>query len=247
MQSGLGRGAAAAAAAGAGGGRGGRLFGARIGRSGGEGMGASVSALGGVRELASGPGTPAAKAQKGAAGGNANKAKKSKGGAEKSASEHLTKFIFAAEEARAFKPQFSEEQLAEHAKIALTYQRKMTELNNKLNKDLTNKIWLQQEALRALPENLRLKAEIIDEATPPPDRPWPMWATPPIKDFDARQYTGKNKDGEEEEDDEEVGAGAGVGGAGAGAAPGGGSAAAAPTAASPPRAPAAAAAPAPQK
>jgi len=159
----------------------------------------------GRRSLATAPPASGSKAQNANA---ANKAKKAKG-AEKSASEHLTKFLFSAQEARAYKPDYSEAELAEHAKIALTYQRKLTELSNQLNKDLSTKIWLQQEALRALPDNLRAKAEEIDEAPPPPDRPWPIWATPPIKDFDVRQYTGKKTEGEEE-DDEDEGAGSKV-------------------------------------
>lgn len=151
-----------------------------------------------TKPAASRAATPnAAKSAKG--GTNANKAKKAKGGSEKQASESLTKFLTAAEEAKAFKPKFSEEELAEHATIARTYQRKLTELNNKLGKDLTNKIWLQQEALRAMPDNLRAKAEQIDDTPPPPDRPWPLWDTPPVKDFDAKQFTGRKGDEGEEE------------------------------------------------
>ena len=61
---------------------------------------------------------------------------------------------------------------------------------------MTNKIWLQQDALAALPENLRNQAIEIDETPPPADRPWPFFATPPIKEFDPQAYEGK-KDNED--------------------------------------------------
>lgn len=58
---------------------------------------------------------------------------------------------------------------------------------------MTDKIWLQQEALRALPPDLRMEAEIIDETPFPIDRPMPFWDTPPIPDFDPLDYVGKSK------------------------------------------------------
>ena len=90
---------------------------------------------------------------------------------------------------------FTEEELSNHARIGKEYQRQSTIRNNQMEKDLTTKIWLQQDALAALPESLRGHALIVDEKPPPPDRPWPFFATPPIKDFDPHAYEGK-KDNE---------------------------------------------------
>ena len=166
----------------------------------------STNAAGGSVPAANKVATPnAAKATKGkgVGGPNANKAKKGKGSSEKAEAEHLTKFMMAAEEAKSFKPQFTEEELIEHAKIARTYQRNMTKMQNKLNKDLSDKIWLQQEALRALPDNLRIKAEMLDETPPPADRPWPLWMTPPIPGFNPKSFMGKS-DSEEDETSEGV-------------------------------------------
>ena len=74
--------------------------------------------------------------------------------------------------------------------------------HNRLNKDIANKIWLQQEAIRAMTPELREHAIIIDETPPPPDRPWPVWMTPPIKGFNPRDYMGNKDDDLDEEDDD---------------------------------------------
>ena len=141
-----------------------------------------------------------AQASKGGANKNAL-AKKVKTSNEKTIAEHLTKFIMAAEEAKAFKPDFSDEELAEHARIGRIYQQKTTQRHNRTQKDLATKIWMQHDALRSLPESLRAHAETIDDTPPPPDRPWPFFQTPPIKDFNARQFMGKKEDEDEDEDD----------------------------------------------
>jgi len=131
-------------------------------------------------------------------------------GSKKQEVEWMNKFIMTSEAAKNYKPDYSEEEKAEHARIAMEYYRKMTELNNKIDKELATKIWLQQEALRSLPDNLRIAAEIIDDTPPPPDRPWPVYATPPIKGFNVRDYIGKKGggDGEDDDDEEEGGSGA---------------------------------------
>jgi len=64
---------------------------------------------------------------------------------------------------------------------------------NQFNKDLTTKIYLSQDALKAMPANLRANALIIDETPPPPDRPWATYDTPPIPGFNPRDYTGEKK------------------------------------------------------
>lgn len=51
---------------------------------------------------------------------------------------------------------------------------------------------MQQAAIQALPFTLRELAEEIDETPPPEERPFPFWATPPIKGFNARDYMGKD-------------------------------------------------------
>lgn len=56
------------------------------------------------------------------------------------------------------------------------------------NKDLADKIWLQQEALRSLSGDLLAAALIIDDSPPPRNRPWTIWHTPPIKGFDIKKY-----------------------------------------------------------
>ena len=75
---------------------------------------------------------------------------------------------------------FSEEELEEHARIGREYNRQRMIQDNQINKDLSTKIWLQQEAMRALPDHLRKHAEVVDEEPPPRDRPYPIWYTPPI-------------------------------------------------------------------
>lgn len=158
-----------------------------------------------IRVFSTKPTSPAKKEKTPAPKGgvtNANKAKKvTKKDNAKTLAEHLTKFMLSAEEAKRFKPVFTEEELAEHAKIGRIFQQKTTQQHNRLQKDLSTKIWLQQDAMRAMPDHLRAKAEIVDDTPPPPDRPWPIWMTPPIKDFDAKKFMGKE---DQDEDDEEI-------------------------------------------
>ena len=115
--------------------------------------------------------------------------------------EALQKFIETAEQAKKIDLGFSEAELAEHFRIGQEYARQSTIRSNKHGSDLSTKIWLQQEAMRALRADLRAHAEIIDETPPPPDRPWPIWMTPPIKGFNPRDYMG-NK-GDDDDDDNE--------------------------------------------
>ena len=114
--------------------------------------------------------------------------------------EILQKFIDTAEKAKAIELGFSEEEMAEHARIGLEHNRQTTIRQNKQGSDLSTKIWLQQEAMRALPPELRAHAEIIDETPPPSDRPWPIWMTPPIKGFNPRNYMGNKGDDDDEEE-----------------------------------------------
>ena len=61
--------------------------------------------------------------------------------------------------------------MAEHARIGREYTIQSQRRTNTMNKDISQKIWLQQEAIRALPEALRIEATIIDDTPPPKDRP----------------------------------------------------------------------------
>eukprot|EP01041_Mallomonas_annulata_P001180 gene1180-2299_t len=122
-------------------------------------------------------------------GNDKNKAKRSSNDSD---ADSMVKFVEMAEAAKRFKVEFPPEEKERHSKIAKEYQRQSTILSNQRNKDLTTKIWLQQEALRALPPALRLAAETIDDTSPPPDRPWAMYATPPIKDFNPQDYASKS-------------------------------------------------------
>lgn len=94
--------------------------------------------------------------------------------------------------------EFPEAEQEEHNRIGREYTRQSLIRQNKMDHDLTNKIWLQQEAIRALPEHLREHAMKIDVTPPPADRPWPYFETPPIKGFDIYKYVAN-----ESEDDEE--------------------------------------------
>ena len=70
-------------------------------------------------------------------------------------------------------------------------------------KDVSNKIWLQQEALRAMPHDLYEEAIKIDDTPPPANRPWPFFDTPPIEDFNIKDYI-KSGDGEDDDEEEEA-------------------------------------------
>lgn len=96
------------------------------------------------------------------------------------------------------KLEFSEEEQTEHTRIAKEYQRQSNMRHNQQEKDLTTKIYLQEEALNAMPANLRMMAVVLDETPPPPDRPWPVWDTPPIEGFNMNDYLKKDEEDEEE-------------------------------------------------
>lgn len=86
------------------------------------------------------------------------------------------------------KIRFNKVDSAKYAAIAKNFGIECMKRHNKMNKDLTTKIWLQQEALRALPKQYLEHAQSMDNTTEPLDRPLPEWDTPPIKGFDSSQY-----------------------------------------------------------
>ncbi len=98
------------------------------------------------------------------------------------------------------KIEFSEEEQAENNRIGKNYQIQCMRRTNHDAKDMTNKIWLQQEAIRAMPADLRAATEVIDETPPPKNRPFPVWLTPPIKNFNVYEYIKKDEDENENSD-----------------------------------------------
>jgi hypothetical protein len=87
------------------------------------------------------------------------------------------------------KHNYTEEEQAERLRIGKEHRLQSILRQNQLDKDMSTKIWLQSEALDAMPENLRTAALIIDETPPPPGRPWPKWWTPPVKGFTYKHNT----------------------------------------------------------
>mgnify|MGYP005994530231 CR=1 FL=1 len=91
---------------------------------------------------------------------------------------------------------FTAEEKEEHKRIGVEYNRQRMIEDNKFKKDLSTKIWIQQDALNALPEALRQAASEIDETPPPEDRPFPIFLTPPVP--------GLNLKDESQEEDEDL-------------------------------------------
>lgn len=103
-----------------------------------------------------------------------------------------------------FKPEFTPEEKEHHKEIARRYIKEARNRDNKTNKDIADKIWMQQEAMRSLTGPLLEAASVIDDTPPPPDRPWAIWQTPPIKNFDINAYKDfEKKDGDDDDDDDD--------------------------------------------
>jgi hypothetical protein len=90
---------------------------------------------------------------------------------------------------------FPDDVAEEHARIGREYNRQMFIQHNQQVKDLTLKIYLQQEAMAALPPHLHELASVIDETPPPRNRPYPIWQTPPVPGLSL-----VDPDGEENEE-----------------------------------------------
>jgi len=88
--------------------------------------------------------------------------------------------------------------------LAKEFTKKCRKAQNEMIKDLSTKIYLQEAALTALPEKFVEAARFIDETAPPKGRPFPYFDTPPIKDFDFRQFITKGKDDNEEDNDDDT-------------------------------------------
>jgi hypothetical protein len=100
---------------------------------------------------------------------------------------------------------FTPEEEAEHRRIAEEFNRMTTLEDQRLMEDISTKCWLQQEAIKAIPnEELRAAALIIDESPPPPHRPFPEYDSPPIAGFDVKDFDGSRiSDDDYEVDDVE--------------------------------------------
>ena len=71
---------------------------------------------------------------------------------------------------------YTDEEMIINAAIAKKYQIESAKRHNLLSKDVTTKIWLQQQAIKALPsELLRVHALTIDNTPAPEGRPFPHW------------------------------------------------------------------------
>lgn len=66
--------------------------------------------------------------------------------------------------------------------------------HNQIVKDLTLKIYLQQDAIKALPPDLAALALVTDEEPPPRNRPYPIYNTPPIPGIDVGDDPDRDKD-----------------------------------------------------
>lgn len=66
--------------------------------------------------------------------------------------------------------------------------------DNMFKKDLSTKIWMQQDALRALPEALRQAASVVDDTPPPEDRPFPIFMTPPVPGLNLKDESKEDED-----------------------------------------------------
>ena len=158
-----------------------------------------------IRSLSSVPKDPDTKSKRGkgdkkGAGNSGLNERKADVDRDKKLTENLLQFVEAVRKTMKNKIEFPPEVAEEHFRIGREYSRQLRIRDNLERKDIATKIWLQQEAMRALPPDLRAKAEIIDEEPPPRGRPWPVWQTPPIKDFDLKKYssTEEAQEGEEQ-------------------------------------------------
>lgn len=153
--------------------------------------------------------TPKVKQSKGGkakSGGPRGKVEKRNNNEEDAMMEAIEKFVSVSDKASKLKLDFTDDEKKEHERIAKEYAKQNQIRHNKFEKDLTTKIYLQNDALNALPTHLQIAASVIDHEPPPSDRPMAVWATPPIKGFNVRDYVGKSNEedefGDEEDSDE---------------------------------------------
>ena len=82
---------------------------------------------------------------------------------------------------------FSPEEEAEHQRIAREYNQRTSARAHQINKDLTMKIYLRNQAIAMLPPQLQEHAKTPDYTPFPEIRSLPGY-TPPIRDFNPEKY-----------------------------------------------------------
>lgn len=103
---------------------------------------------------------------------------------------------------RRVKATFPPEVMEEHARIAKEYNRQYFIRTNRLKHDIANKIWMKNEAYKALPAELQPAANKPDLNHKPRDAPTPpLYFTPPIKGFDVKKYVSNSEDSNTDDED----------------------------------------------
>ena len=94
---------------------------------------------------------------------------------------------------------YTEDELAEHARIARAYNAEKRLEHDDVQHDISVKIWMKNEALKNIGGQWGIEANKIEEGNYPP-----LWRkhpsfTPPIEGFDVRKYDSMNPIGKKEE------------------------------------------------
>jgi hypothetical protein len=115
---------------------------------------------------------------------------KGTGGFEAQESSRRKKLLSAVLNAKAHRPKRSEEELERMREIGSTYNRMMSKRHNEDNAALVWKICLREEAIKALPVELRGPAMAPDTNLTPIQRRWAT-DTPPIPNFNPEEWAAK--------------------------------------------------------
>lgn len=92
-----------------------------------------------------------------------------------------------------YKIRVSDEELVERARIAKEYSRQCMIRHNRWNKDIAEKIWFQQYAVKKIPQEYLAACLKIDNSVPPPNRPYPSRDEIPLFELgDVEKYLGYN-------------------------------------------------------
>jgi hypothetical protein len=112
------------------------------------------------------------------------------GGGDEQKSKQLKIMMSALDAPEDKEPPISAEEKARRYQIGRNYVIGRFQQNNRLDHDMTCKIYMKKHAIRMLPKNSRLREEAlkISDEDPPTNRNIPLW-TPPIPGFDAAKYT----------------------------------------------------------
>ncbi len=93
-------------------------------------------------------------------------------------------FLDKAQEVGSKKIPLSEEVKKRNFEVGHEFNRQTSIRDNVYNRDITDKIWLQQDAIRALPPTLLAACLEIDETPPPEEHVPAIFTMPPKEDFD---------------------------------------------------------------